>query len=100
MIAYQNVPTVRATLDKKFPSELRYNGDNADEKIIQFIEDILKFGSTTVRKERLFMVGHQGSGKSSLVRSLRLRYFLAKNIHFIFLQFQQGGNFSDRGQGK
>ena len=76
MIAYQTVPAVRDTLDKDFPSEVRYKGEDGDEQIINFIQDVIKFGATSVRKERIFFVGHQGSGKTSLAHSLRLDYRL------------------------
>ena len=71
MIAYQTFPGMRTTLDTFFQSEVRFLGDGAEARIIHFIEDVIKFGATSVRRERLFMVGHQGSGKTSLVHSLR-----------------------------
>ena len=71
MIAYHTVPGMRTSLDTFFQSEVRFVGEDAEARIINFVEDLIKFGATSVRKERLFMVGHQGSGKTSLVHSLR-----------------------------
>ena len=71
MILYKTVPSMREDLDKHFPSEVRFVGEDADRRIIHFIEDVIRFGTASVRKARLFMVGHQGSGKTSLAHSLR-----------------------------
>ena len=72
MIAYQTIPEMRTTLAADFPSEVRFVGEKAETRIISFVEDVIKFGATSVRKERVFLVGHQGSGKTSLAHSVRL----------------------------
>ena len=65
---YQQNPNTRTTLSKMFPINLKIVEES---KIISFMEDVIKFGAVSVRKERLFVVGHQGSGKTSLVYSVR-----------------------------
>ena len=68
MIAYQQYPDSRTTLTEYFPFDLKLV---EKARVISFMEDVLKFGAASVRKERLFVVGHQGSGKTSLVHSIR-----------------------------
>ena len=68
MISYQQYPDSRTTLAEKFPFDLQFFESS---RIISFMEDVIKFGAGSVRKERLFVVGHQGSGKTSLVHSVR-----------------------------
>ena len=68
MISYQQYPDSRTTLAEKFPFDLQFLEPS---RIVSFMEDVIKFGAGSVRKERLFVVGHQGSGKTSLVHSVR-----------------------------
>ena len=70
MIAYHMVPTLRSSLSRNFPTEIRFEGNGAHEKIINYIEDVINQGAIHP-KGRLFIVGHQGSGKTSLAYSLR-----------------------------
>ena len=68
MISYQQYPDSRITLAEGFPFDLQFLESS---RIISFMEDVIKFGAGSVRKERLFVIGHQGSGKTSLVHSVR-----------------------------
>ena len=68
MIIYQQFPEFRTTLAEKFPFDLQFLEPS---RIVSFMEDVIKFGAESVRKERLFVVGHQGSGKTSLIHSVR-----------------------------
>ena len=54
-----------------FPSESLETFDTP-EKIRSSIKDILKFGANHVKRDRVFITGHQGSGKTSLIQSIRL----------------------------
>ena len=67
MISYHQYPDSRTTLAEKFPFDVQFLESS---RIISFMEDVIKFGAGSVRKERLFVVGHQGSGKTSLVHSV------------------------------
>ena len=71
MIAYETVPEMRDSLNQNFPSEIRFVGEDAYAGIVNFIKDVIERGAMSVSKERLFIVGHQGSGKTSLAHSLR-----------------------------
>ena len=44
---------------------------NSADRIMNYIQDIIKSGSKCLRRKRIFTVGHQGSGKSSLLHSMR-----------------------------
>ena len=44
---------------------------NSEERIKNYMDDIIKSGTTCLRRKRIFTVGHQGSGKSSLLHSMR-----------------------------
>ena len=68
MILYQRYPNHRAYLSENFPLDFKFVEES---RIISFMEDVIKFGAGSVRKDRLFVVGHQGSGKTSLVHSIR-----------------------------
>ena len=68
MICYQKYPNTRTTLSENFPFDLKFVEKS---RMISFMEDVIKFGAGSVRKERVFVVGHQGSGKTSLVHSVR-----------------------------
>ena len=68
MISYQQYPDSRTTLTEIFPFDLQFLESS---RIVNFMEDVIKFGAGSVRKERLFVVGHQGSGKTSLIHSVR-----------------------------
>ena len=68
MISYQQYPDSRAILTENFPFDLKFV---QEWRMKSFMEDVIKFGAGSVRKERLFVVGHQGSGKTSLVHSVR-----------------------------
>ena len=68
MICYQRYSYTRTILSQQFPFDLKFVEKS---RMISFMEDVIKFGAGSVRKERLFVVGHQGSGKTSLVHSVR-----------------------------
>ena len=44
---------------------------NSADRILHYLEDIIKTGSEIFRKNRMFTVGHQGSGKTSQIHSMR-----------------------------
>ena len=69
-LAFKTIPGVRLLLDKEFPSEKLGTFDTS-VKVLNFINEVLKFGSSHVNRDRVFITGHQGSGKSSLMRSIR-----------------------------
>ena len=68
VIASSTVPALGRKLKTIFPDDPNIV---SSEDIVTFIEDLRKYGTTSVKKERLFCVGHQGSGKTSLIHSLR-----------------------------
>ena len=68
VIASSTVPALGRKLKTIFPDDPNIV---VREDIVTFIEDLRKYGTTSVKKERLFCVGHQGSGKTSLIHSLR-----------------------------
>ena len=61
---------IRERLDRDFPSEL-YQSLVTPERISTYIRDTMQSGSSGLRKYRLFTVGHQGCGKSSLNHYIR-----------------------------
>ena len=69
-LAFKTIPGVRLLLDKEFPSEKLRTFDTS-EKVLNFINDVLMFGASHVNRDRVFITGHQGSGKTSLMRSIR-----------------------------
>ena len=56
---------IRERLGRDFPSDL-YQSLDTPERISTYIRDTMQSGSSGLRKYRLFTVGHQGCGKSSL----------------------------------
>ena len=72
-IVYQRIPNVRPLLIKNFSSEnLEYF--DSREKVLSFIENVLKTGASQGNRTRLNMMGHPGSGKTSLIQSIRFVY--------------------------
>ena len=61
---------IRERLGWDFPSEL-YQSLDSPEKISTYIRDTIQSGYSGLRKYRLFTVGHQGCGKSSLNHYIR-----------------------------
>ena len=61
---------IRERLERDFPSEL-YQSLDTPERISTYIRDTMLSGSSGLRKYRLFTVGHQGCGKSSLNHYIR-----------------------------
>ena len=52
-------------------SHIPFSAINTKLKLSNYIREILKPGATCVRKVRLFTIGHQGAGKTSLLHSVR-----------------------------
>ena len=64
---------VRPSLKKEFPED-QYETFNSVDKVITYLRDIIQSGSSSVnrtKRSRLFITGHQGCGKSSLIHYLR-----------------------------
>ena len=61
---------LRSFLNSQYPNDL-YETFNTAERIQTYIKDTLLAGSESLRRVRLFSIGHQGSGKSSLLHSMR-----------------------------
>ena len=61
---------LRSFLNTHYPNDL-YGTFNTAERIQTYIKDTLDAGSDSLRRVRLFSIGHQGSGKSSLLHSMR-----------------------------
>ena len=70
-LAFYVVRQLRPILREEFPSESLETFDTS-EKIRSNIKDFLKFGASHVKRDRVFITGHQGSGKTSLIQSIRL----------------------------
>ena len=69
-LAFKTITGIRLLLLKEFPSEKLGTFDTS-EKVLNFINDVLMFGASHVNRDRVFITGHQGSGKTSLMRSIR-----------------------------
>ena len=64
---------VRPSLKEEFPED-QYETFNSVDKVITYLRDIIQSGSSSVnrtKRSRLFITGHQGCGKSSLIHYLR-----------------------------
>ena len=74
-IVYQRIPNVRPLLIKNFSSEnLEYF--DSREKVLSFIQNVLKTGASHGNRTRLNIMGHPGSGKTSLIQSIRFVYLI------------------------
>ena len=62
--------SLKSLLQSRFP-QYPYEAFNSPERIDSYIKDTLLAGSESLRRSRLFSIGHQRSGKSSLLQSLR-----------------------------
>ena len=69
-LAFKTITGIRLLLLEEFPSEKLGTFDTS-EKVLNFINDVLMFGASHVNRDRVFITGHQGSGKTSLMRSIR-----------------------------
>ena len=69
-LAFKTITGIRLLLLKEFPSEKLGTFDTS-EKVLNFINDVLMFGASHVNRDRVFITGHQGSGKTSMMRSIR-----------------------------
>ena len=72
-LAFTTIPGIRPLLLQEFPSEKLGTFDTS-EKVHNFIDEVLKFGASHVNRDRIFITGHQGSGKTSLSQSIRLKF--------------------------
>ena len=70
-ISFTAISELRPLLIKEFPSESLHTFDST-EKVLNFTQEVLKFGASHVNRDRIFITGHQGSGKTSLSHSIRL----------------------------
>ena len=52
-------------------SQIPFDAINTQQKLSNYIGEIVESGSTSIRKVRLFTIGHQGAGKTSLIHSVR-----------------------------
>ena len=75
-LAFKLIPGIRILLDKEFPSEKLGTFDTS-EKVLNFINEVLMFGASHVNRDRVFITGHQGSGKTSLSQSIRLKFIVS-----------------------
>ena len=69
-LAFTTITGIRLLLLKEFPSE-KHGTFDTSEKVLNFIQEVLRFGASHVNRDRVFITGHQGSGKTSLTRSIR-----------------------------
>ena len=93
VIASSTVPALGRKLKTIFPDDPNIV---VREDIVTFIEDLRKYGTTSVKKERLFCVGHQGSGKTSLIHSLRKVFIVIAivEINIILKSIERRNHFS------
>ena len=70
LFLYILLPTMRKIFESTF-SNVPFTAINTLSKLLDYIEEIVKSGSTCIRKVRLFTIGHQGVGKTSLIHSVR-----------------------------
>ena len=70
LFIYILFPGVRFLFPLKFP-QIPFTAINTKKKLDNYINKIVESGSTCIRKVRLFTIGHQGSGKTSLIHSVR-----------------------------
>ena len=70
-VAFTAISKLQSLLIKDFPSESLETFDTT-EKVLKFTDEVLKFGASHVNRDRIFITGHQGSGKTSLSHSIRL----------------------------
>ena len=52
-------------------SQIPFAAINTKQKLSNYIGEIVESGSTSIRKVRLFTIGHQGAGKTSLLHSIK-----------------------------
>ena len=64
------LPAMREVFKSTF-SQIPFSAINTYQKLISYIGEIVESGSTAIRKVRLFTIGHQGAGKTSLLHSVR-----------------------------
>merc|ERR1739848_851701 len=69
-ISFKAIRKLRSLLIRDFPSESLETFDTT-EKVVSFTQEVLKFGASHVNRDRVFITGHQGSGKTSLSHSIR-----------------------------
>ena len=62
--------SVREEFESTF-SQIPFDAINTQQKLSNYIGEIVESGSTYLRKVRLFTIGHQGAGKTSLIHSVR-----------------------------
>lgn len=71
LFLYILLPTkMRQIFISKFPN-VPFTAINTLEKLLDYIKESIESGSTSTRKIRLLTIGHQGSGKTSLIHSVR-----------------------------
>ena len=70
LFMYILLPARRFIFESKFP-DIPFDAINTKKKLDSYISEIIESGSTCIRKVRLFTIGHQGSGKTSLIHSVR-----------------------------
>ena len=84
LILYILCVDIRPSLEKEFPGD-QYKTINTIMKVITYLKDIMQSGSSSVsrdRRSRLFITGHQGCGKSSLIHYLRYKLNGMKNVSY------------------
>ena len=64
------LPSMREIFTSTF-SQIPFAAINTYLKLFNYIGEIVESGSTAIRKVRLFTIGHQGAGKTSLLHSVR-----------------------------
>ena len=80
LLLYIMMPDMRSDLESEFP-QIPFDSINTKKKLFDYIGEIIKSGSNCIRKVRLFAIGHQGAGKSSLLHSIKyLLYNQAKRF--------------------
>ena len=82
LILYILCVDIRPSLEEEFPRD-QYKTINTIMKVITYLKDIVQSGSSSVsrdRRSRLFITGHQGCGKSSLIHYLRYKLNVRKTL--------------------
>ena len=75
LILYSLCLDIRPSLEKEFPED-QYKIINNITTLITYLKDVIQSGSNRyngVKWSRLFITGHQGCGKSSLIHYLRYK---------------------------
>ena len=83
LILYILCVDIRPSLEEEFPED-QYKTINTIPSVITYLKDIIQSGSSSVsrdKRSRLFITGHQGCGKSSLVHYLGYKSNIIKKLN-------------------